>query len=43
LSLATAEDVKIGVVSWSLVDGAAEEINRHLRAYLDVCNINTDS
>jgi len=43
LSLATADDVKIGVVSWSLVQGATEEINRHLRAYIDVCDINTQS
>jgi len=39
LSLATAEDVQIGVVSWSLVDGETEEINRHLRSYLEICDI----
>jgi len=43
LSLATADDVKIGVVSWSLGDGPAEDINRHLRAYLDVEDIGSQS
>jgi hypothetical protein len=43
LSLATAEDVQIGVVSWSLFEGATEEINRHLRSYLDICDINIQS
>jgi hypothetical protein len=43
LSLATADDVQIGVVSWSLFQGATEEINRHLRSYLDICDINIQS
>jgi hypothetical protein len=30
LSLTTAEDVKIGLVSWSVVDGSSDEINIHL-------------
>jgi hypothetical protein len=36
LSLTTAEDVRIGAVLWSVVVGRADEINRHLRAYLEV-------
>jgi hypothetical protein len=40
LSLATAEDVKIGVVSWSLSNGEAADISRHLRSYLDISDIN---
>jgi hypothetical protein len=36
LSLTAAEDVKIGVVLWSLVNGPRAEINRHLRAYLEI-------
>ena len=41
MSMAAAEHVNIGVVSWSLVDGATEEINRHLRAYIDVYDIDS--
>jgi hypothetical protein len=40
LSLITAENIKIGVVLWSLSDGAVEEINSHLRSYLDIEDIN---
>ena len=39
LSLATADDVKSGVVLWSLGDGPTEDINRHLRVYLDIEDI----
>lgn len=41
LALAPAEDIQIGIVSWSLVDGAGKEINRHLAAHLDVCEIDS--
>lgn len=43
LALASAEDIQVGIVSWSLVDGEAKEINRHLAAYLDVCEIGSPS
>lgn len=39
LSLVTAEDVKIGAVSWSLVEGSPEDLNTHLRSYLDICDV----
>lgn len=41
VTLAAAEDVQLGLVSWSLVAGGTQEINRHLAAHLDVCEINS--
>lgn len=42
MSLATAEEVQIGVVLWSLVDGVTEDLNRHLQSALDICPPNTE-
>ena len=35
LSLTTADEVAMGVIAWSLVEGETGELNRHLRLYLD--------
>ncbi len=44
LSLLTAEDIKVDVVSWSLVDknNVTQTINKHLRAYIDVRDTQAD-
>ena len=37
----TAEDVNVGVVSWCVAPRGAQEINRHLRTYIDVSDVVT--
>jgi hypothetical protein len=40
LSLATADEVRIGVISWSLMEGSTREgLNRHLRLHLEIADL----
>jgi hypothetical protein len=38
-SLRTADEVTIGMISWSVVEGEGEKLNSHLRAYLDIVDL----
>jgi hypothetical protein len=38
-SLRTADEVSMGVISWSVVEGEKEKLNSHLRSYLNIVDL----